>query len=198
MIDKESPAICGILLLLLILLTEGDSIMLGKPEHGWTDITVGKEIIGCASYLTDPAMDCLNSFLQYFKEGNVLPFGVEFDAEGYFFGIAEFDKSLYVVSNNAKDGVPVMKEISLETFGLDTFSYSREIVVCLATQCVKDVESELDGWVHWFTYIDGSDENDAVFLQHRKEELENKLLQLKDVLSKLEVFQYVTIAPEEN
>ena len=172
--------------------------MLGKPEHGWADITVGKEIIGRASYLTDPVLDCLNAFLQYFKDGNVLPFGVEFDAEGYSFGITEFDKSLYIISNDTNDAVPVLKEINPETFGLASFSSSREIIACLATKCVKDIESDFDGWVHWFTYIDGSDKDDAVFFQHRKEELESKLLQLKDVLGKLEVFQYVTIVPEEN
>ena len=77
--------------------------MLGTPINGWAEIKIGQEKIGNASYLTDPAMDCLDAFLRYFDTNSFLPFGLIFDAEGYYFGIMEFADYLYIADDKTDD-----------------------------------------------------------------------------------------------
>ena len=105
--------------------------MLAKPKYGWCNIMIGQYKIGCASYLTDVPTYLLDVFNQYLSEENRLGFTIEFDAEGYFFGIMEFNENLYLIRDNTLDGIPIVQEISPAMLGLEVFDRA-EIIKKLA------------------------------------------------------------------
>ena len=153
--------------------------MLGTPINGWAEIKIGQEKIGNASYLTDPAMDCLDAFLRYFDTNSFLPFGLIFDAEGYYFGIMEFADYLYIADDKTDDDKLNLREINPIDLNLTEYAGHHEILTCLAKECVNDIVDNLEGWVHWFTYANETEEN----LEKRRQELLSKIKHLKNYIS---------------
>lgn len=106
--------------------------MLSKPEHGWTDITIGT-FTERASYLDDIPVICLKAMIVAYQNPSI-PFCVNFDAEGWEYT---------VVSNWHETHVFTNKNDPEELF-LFNVSCSQ-----LANELVKDIEDDLDGWVMW-------------------------------------------------
>lgn len=127
---------------------ERKMLMLDKPKYGWCNIMIGQDKIGCASYLTDVPTYLLDVFNQYLSEENRLGFTIEFDAEGYFFGIMEFNETLYFIRDDTLDGNPVLQEISPTLLGLEVFDRA-EIIKKLAYELIVDIETNLEDWVYW-------------------------------------------------
>lgn len=124
--------------------------MLLKPSHGWTVVKIGNQIIGSASYLDDIPMDLLDTFLSYFhQENKYLPFSFLFDAEGYHFGILEFNDSLYTVSTDTNSEELMMKPINPVNLNLDWFSHSNEVLKVLAKEVISDIQNYISDWVYW-------------------------------------------------
>lgn len=122
--------------------------MLTKPHAGWCKIKVGEMELGTASYMTDVPMNLLNTFIQYLSEDNCLNFGVQFDAEGYSFGLIEFNDTLYFIHNNTSEAVSVLQEItpSLSAWCPDS---SRNMIKRLARELYYDIEDYFEDWIYW-------------------------------------------------
>ena len=154
--------------------------MLGKPFAGWTEISVGTKIIGSASYLTDVPLDLLDAFIKYFSQSYAtLGFNVEFDAEGYSFGLIEFAEDLYAVDTDTDSDIPNVTRIPPEILGLK-WANSRKMLLCLAKELIKDIEQYFDLWVFW----DLIETEDTSVIKKREALLESKLRIIKYLISK--------------
>lgn len=149
---------------------ERKMLMLTKPKYGWCNIMIGQYKIGCASYLTDVPTYLLDVFNQYLSEENRLGFTIEFDAEGYFFGIMEFNENLYLIRDNTLDGIPIVQEISPVMLGLEVFDRT-EIIKKLAYELIMDIETNLEDWVYW--------ENDEESMETNESDNRRRMLQFK-------------------
>ena len=149
---------------------ERKMLMLTKPKYGWCNIMIGQYKIGCASYLTDVPTYLLDVFNQYLSEENRLGFTIEFDAEGYFFGIMEFNENLYLIRDNTLDGIPIVQEISPAMLGLEVFDRA-EIIKKLAYELITDIETNLEDWVYW--------ENDEESMETNESDNRRRMLQFK-------------------
>lgn len=155
--------------------------MLSKPYHGWTTISVGNIILGPASYIQDVPIDCLDIFLSYFSPENKLGFNFSFDAEGYSFGLIEFDSYLFSANENPESGSLDLKEIRGSCFDEKTNDLAEGILVRLANELVDDINNYMDEWVEWdLDYDMMSDDNK----KKRKELLKSKVEALSSVLKK--------------
>lgn len=150
--------------------------MLGKPKYGWCNIMVGQNKLGCASYLIDVPTYLLDVFNQYLSEENHLNFTVEFDAEGYFFGIIEFNETLYSIRDDTLDGNPVLQEISPTLLGLEVFDRA-EIIKKLAYELIVDIETNLEDWVYWENDEESMETNES---DNRRRMLQSKINELKE------------------
>lgn len=155
---------------------EREKIMLGKPKYGWCNIMVGQNKLGCASYLIDVPTYLLDVFNQYLSEENLLNFTVEFDAEGYFFGIIEFNETLYSIRDDTLDGNPVLQEISPTLLGLEVFDRA-EIIKKLAYELIVDIETNLEDWVYWENDEESMETNES---DNRRRMLQSKINELKE------------------
>lgn len=153
--------------------------MLDRPKYGWCNIMIGEDKIGCASYLTDVPIYLLDVFNQYLSEENRLGFTIEFDAEGYFFGIMEFNENLYLIRDNILDGNPVLQEISPTLLGLEYFSRAETIIKKLAGELIADIENHFEDWVYWEDDEElmepGESNNRRMMLQSKINELKEKI-----------------------
>ncbi|RHB42077.1 hypothetical protein DW886_16100 [Enterocloster aldenensis] len=150
--------------------------MLGKPKYGWCNIMVGQNKLGCASYLIDVPTYLLDVFNQYLSEENHLNFTVEFDAEGYFFGIIEFNETLYSIRDDTLDGNPVLQEISPTLLGLEVFDRA-EVIKKLAYELIVDIETNLEDWVYWENDEESMETNES---DNRRRMLQSKINELKE------------------
>lgn len=150
--------------------------MLAKPKYGWCNIMIGQYKIGCASYLTDVPTYLLDVFNQYLSEENRLGFTIEFDAEGYFFGIMEFNENLYLIRDNTLDGIPIVQEISPAMLGLEVFDRA-EIIKKLAYELITDIETNLEDWVYWENDEESMETNES---DNRRRMLQSKINELKE------------------
>lgn len=156
--------------------------MLGKPENGWTSISVGNEVIGGASYLTDVPMDILDSLIDYFSslrnEKNV-KFEVVFDAEGWMFGITQIMDDLYVYDSRTDDIDKLnLKRINPEIYGMKAYAQAWDTLQNVAREVVDDIFDNIDGWVHWMSYDDSTEEE----FSEREDELTGKCFQLLELV----------------
>lgn len=161
--------------------------MLGKPQSGWTKITVGYKYLGTASYLDDVPMLCLETFLAYFTPSNIkredgkvhimnLPFSIVFDAEGYYFGITEWNDTLYYIHDHTKNGDPVMDELVFE----DSTNRVYDNLKLLAKECIKDIEENLEDWVRWIPEIE--EYEDLEQIKFRRTLIKTKISVLEEFL----------------
>ncbi|MGG7131261.1 hypothetical protein [Clostridium perfringens] len=135
--------------------------MLGTPKHGWVDINIG-DFEGRGSYLDDVAMNFLNAFISSYTYG--IPACVEVDEEG-----TEFT----VISNNAETTILINRDnTSIEQISINRDTLSKELLY--------DIESNLDGWANWFSYLDLTQEE----LIKRKNDLKDKICILKELINK--------------
>jgi hypothetical protein len=155
---------------------ERKMLMLAKPKYGWCNIMIGQYKIGCASYLTDVPTYLLDVFNQYLSEENRLGFTIEFDAEGYFFGIMEFNENLYLIRDNTLDGIPIVQEISPAMLGLEVFDRA-EIIKKLAYELITDIETNLEDWVYWENDEESMETNES---DNRRRMLQSKINELKE------------------
>lgn len=155
---------------------EREKIMLDKPKYGWCNIMVGQNKLGCASYLIDVPTYLLDVFNQYLSEENHLNFTVEFDAEGYFFGIIEFNETLYSIRDDTLDGNPVLQEISPTLLGLEVFDRA-EVIKKLAYELIVDIETNLEDWVYWENDEESMETNES---DNRRRMLQSKINELKE------------------
>ena len=133
--------------------------MLGRPDAGWTDITIGK-YIGTASYLDDVPIETMDAFLKYFQGA---PFQVTYDAEGYNFGLITFDDSVYIVDNkNDNFDMINTKVVKSENGYFGKYETTEKVLHVLAKECVNDVRQYIDGWVDWFSYEEDTPEEKEI------------------------------------
>lgn len=134
--------------------------MLGKPRYGWTNVEIG-DFVDRASYITDVPNDCLDAFIFGLKNG--FPVTVEFDAEGWEFTIVSKFYDTFII----------MEKEEVEIITTD------KTVLDLAEELIEDIELHIDDWSEWSPFSDEkADEN--------KDDLMNKLNELKDIVSSLE------------
>ncbi len=162
--------------------------MLEKPAHGWTIVRIGENEIGAASYLDDVPLMCLDAFITYLGPANsrgqhwhFLPFGLTFDAEGYHFGLAEFDDTLYVVHNASESGSLVTEEVNAEELMLDRSAYAADVVRALAKECAEDISRYMEDWVMWEPAMD--DDTPQEEIAHRRALLSSKVESLRLLLA---------------
>ena len=130
--------------------------MLGKPEVGWTKVTIG-EFEQDASYTTCVPMDCLEACLHRVKERGPLAF--TFDAEG---------PGRFFVTSTSSDTI-----ISWEYWEDPDDSCIRIVGVNdvrLVLEIVHDIELYMDDWCNEWDF------------SFTKEELTHKLEELKFLL----------------
>jgi len=152
--------------------------MLREPKAGWTNIYFGNEYLGCASYITDVPIDLLNAFISYFSQKEkYLGFHVEFDAEGYIFGIIQFNNILYEIDTATDSYIPNLKELDPKLLGLESYSNADEVLLCLAKEVIFDINNYLELWVSW--------EADEFMSKEEKEKRKNELEEKSFILEKL-------------
>ena len=152
--------------------------MLGKPKHGWTNVSIG-DYSDQASYLDDVPLDCLNAFINGYS--SYLPITISFDAEGHEFLLVVDYYTTHIISN--RDFIMALRTggEEKERFILKSYDINRDD---LAKELINDIESNLEGWVHWFfadPFVD-DDENSA----ERRKELIEHIEKLKELIRKSE------------
>lgn len=136
--------------------------MLGKPWCGWSEITVNGDRLGTASYLDWLPGTVLNPCINYLTivKNNYdkwqTPFGeygfnIEFDAEGWHFGIVEIGDDFYTYDTRGSEPPYInLKEIDAESYDYQEYKF----VLSILKETIKDIEAEFDGWVEWDAYDD--------------------------------------------
>lgn len=129
--------------------------MLGKPEVGWTEITIG-EFKCYAGYLTCVPIDCLEACLHRVKENGPLAFVFDAEGPGRFFVISTSSDTIIAWEENYDDKsiirIPGVNDVQL------------------VLEIVNDIELYMDDWCkEWDSSVN-------------KEELSCKLQELKALL----------------
>lgn len=133
--------------------------MIGKSKYGWAKITVGSKYIGTASaYLNwlptlvlEPCvryLSCAKMDKEHFgyAEGEY-GFNLEFDAEGWTFGIVEIGSDFFIFNNrymHDDNETPVyLRQVDLEPYNHNSVRFVLE----LAKEAVNDIEDNFEEWV---------------------------------------------------
>ena len=154
--------------------------MLGSSKYGWVNIYIGEKPIGCASYLTDVPFDLLDSMIQYLSNDNQLNYSVEFDAEGYHFGLIEISEELYIYDTAVVEEDCInLTRIHPEDLDLETYASAKDIVYLLAREVISDIKSNFEDWIYW---MDGPDTMTLEEKEERENILNKKLKQLEKIL----------------
>lgn len=152
--------------------------MLVRPCYGWTRIMFGKKDLGSASYLTDVPVQCMEAMIEFLSEKDrKFNFSIEFDAEGYIFGIVEFHGSLYYIHDDTTDGIPVLEELEPELIGLEKYSNVNEVIGALARELIDDIQAYDKEWILW----DCIDEDESE-IKDREEKMKDLLIKLKNLI----------------
>lgn len=148
---------------------------LSRPAYGWTDVKIGNIELGTASYIRDVPIDALEAFIISLNDGTT--FNLSFDAEGYEFGIVEFDDELYFVETADPEHIRG-RWINPMWLHLDRKSTKEDVLLTLAEELVKDIEGNIDAWAEFSCPCEFySKEIDA-----KKNQLRRKLEDLKNIL----------------
>lgn len=154
--------------------------MLGTSKYGWVNIYIGEKPIGCASYLTDVPFDLLDSMIQYLSNDNQLNYSVEFDAEGYHFGLIEISEELYIYDTAVVEEDKInLTRIHPEDLGLESYIFARDIVYHLANEVVFDIKSNFRDWLYW---MDDQKTMDLQEKKERKKDLNERLKRLEKLI----------------
>ncbi len=135
--------------------------MLMKPRYGWTEVVIAGWKIGTASYVDDVPNLVLDAFTSWFaaaESGSYVGFCLEFDAEGYHFGIIEFGGELYTIDDQYPiEGYPDpghalnVKELK------GTPGILRSRLSELGLEAVKDIRENIDDWKFWNPVCEGDE-----------------------------------------
>ena len=143
--------------------------MLSKPEHGWTNVSIG-DFKYSASYITDVPVICLKAFINGYPSS--LPITIRFDAEGYeYLLIVDYYATHIITDKDA--GIIENQDYSLISFAINPYDLAKELI--------NDIESNLEGWVQWDLFMD-----DGVNSTERREELTHLVEELKTLIEKSE------------
>lgn len=141
--------------------------MLGKPHAGWCPVELNGEELGTASYLDwlpGIILDACIRYLEAVKNGyeGKVGFNIEFDAEGYYFGLVEVGDGIYTYDtcNHDTSDIRLLKNVAAD------YSDNALFVRDLALEVMSDIQAHFDDWMWW----DALDEMDAKV--RRKELLE--------------------------
>ena len=174
---------------------EGWCRMLSKPSHGWTDVTVSGINLGPASYVDDVPNLVLDTFISWFasaERGSYVSFCLEFDAEGYYFGIVEFGGDLYYISDRALGhGVPI------EVKGLESdrnVSILRDRLSALGLEAVRDIRENIEDWKSWNPVCEGDDK----LTESYKVEYLRKCDILESLITRKQDVQHETCISDKN
>lgn len=142
--------------------------MLSKPWCGWTQVIINNEKLGSASYLDwvpglvlDPCIRyltaCTESQNNYDFIGGGYGFNIEFDAEGYNFGLVEIGNNLYSYDTCAdKEPYINLKEIDLSEYNYNCY----EFIYTLTKEVISDLETNYEDWILWDTMTNDKEEYD--------------------------------------
>lgn len=131
--------------------------MIQNDGSGWAEIRIGN-FHDVASYITPVPLDCLNAFINCFRDS--LPACIQFDAEKYrYILIATWDETLICVQNNSACDYVVRCEVN---------------VYQLANEIIKDIEGDTYGW--------------ATFLEEEDDDIERVNRTLKDKVNELKSY----------
>jgi len=159
--------------------------MLGKPWAGWSRITVNGESLGTASYLDwvpgvviEPCIRYLEAALKDLERWGHSPggygFNIEFDAEGWHFGIVEIGDDFYTYDTKGEEEPYIrLKEIDLEPYRWSGYRFVRELMV----EAVRDIEMNFEGWVQWDAF-------DAADAKRSRQALTELIGEAKELLSR--------------
>ena len=141
-------------------------MILSKPEHGWTDITIGKWT-DRASYLTDVHLDFLKCLIRFFETNS--PSCFQCDAEGWNYTI--------VISDNYVHTIEEKDEIEFYSFDF----YEENITIKdFARMVYNDILTYIDDWSCWDPCTDLNDMGD---IENSKKEIQEKLEKLKKYIN---------------
>lgn len=115
--------------------------MFSRPSYGWTSVSIGGKIFGQASYLTDPITDTIYE-LAMFVSGSSQTCHIEYDGEGYEFGIVEINGTLYVFVERAS-----LKLYPIRTHDKD--KRPQAIAAKLLKKALRNLEDYKHAWIHW-------------------------------------------------
>ena len=130
--------------------------MFGKPDAGWTEVTISP-FSEYASYITCVPMDCLDACIQYLKRNKPLVFAFDPEGPGRFFVIST-NNDTYILWEDLPEAFTHVPNIN-----------ARQLIA----ELIKDIEPSIDDWYRDFNSGDFT-----------KEELEQKVQELKALLSK--------------
>lgn len=154
--------------------------MLGTSKYGWVNIYIGEKPIGCTSYLTDVPFDLLDSMIQYLSDDNQLNYSVEFDAEGYHFGLIEISEDLYIYDTAVMEEDKInLTRIDPEDLGLESYASAKDIVYLLAREVISDIKTNFKDWLYW---MDGPDTMTLTYKKARKKDLNERLKKLEKLI----------------
>lgn len=125
--------------------------MLGKPDAGWTEATIGS-FHEYASYLTPVPLDCVNACIRRIKDN--VPLEMTFDAEGPGLFYVSADSQHTVITWDESDSggpvcIPDVNDVQLV----------REII--------HDIGRYRDGWYEWAPWGPGREELRQKFTELR-------------------------------
>ena len=131
--------------------------MLGKPQYGWTEITIG-DYQDRAGFLTDVPFDFLDAMIASYKRRNT-PFCVRCDAEGFEYSIV------------CNEGCDCQINIKSRPPILIQGVCKRE----LAKEIIDDIESSIDDWATWR-------DTESVVIEARKKMLGELTKELRKII----------------
>lgn len=136
---------------------------------GWATVNINNRFTGSASYLDNVPVMTLITLTEYldraiteYNAGTPIytfaePMDLEFDAEGYRFGICVFDQELYVFHTDTNMCVPALLTFADDNF--ESINFVVSDIAKLLQEAISDIESDFDNWVS-FASMDESDEPD--------------------------------------
>ena len=124
--------------------------MISNPKHGWCNFKL-RTFEGTPSYLTDVPIDILTALIDYHYKGCGV---IWFDEEGTEFTLVITPYSLFIIEEKEKPILHDFSEIKIEN---------------LEKELIKDIESDLYGWVNFTT------DNDVEEIKQHETEIRQKL-----------------------
>lgn len=99
-------------------------------------------------------------------------FNIQFGSEGHYFGLTEFDNTLFLTSDNSPEPLLLIELIS---------SYARGTLEESAKELVNEIREYIEDWVYWDPDYDEMTEEEQ---NNRKTELLNYSNQLEQLIKR--------------
>lgn len=135
-------------------------IVLGVPDSGWTNISIG--IFNCtASYITNVPFDILNHSIISLKEE--MPFCLYLHLETYGEVNIYSDEKTYIIHEN--------NETDFYCFDIDK--------ITIISSLLKQIKDNITVWARWENFED----EDSDEIENNKKELLNKIETIEKLLT---------------